>query len=253
MASTAVVTAIGCDEDGWRHVLGVGVVDTESHDSWRGFPGQVRSRGVRGVMLVAGDAHEGLRRAIQETFQGAAWQRCVVHLMRDCAREARSQRPGRRVERILAPVFRARDAETVRAPCHLACEMLGACCPRAAEVLGDAVPDALAYLDFPASHWKRVRTNNVQERCNRETRRRSRVVQVFPSVASLERLVGAVMCDEDDAWAGARYFSEKKMSELWEDRPDPEPPTGERAREPRLVARHAIDASLELADRLEAA
>ncbi len=253
VASTAVVTAIGCDEDGWRHVLGVGVVDTESHDAWLGFLRGVRDRGVRGVMLVVSDAHEGLRQAVQETFQGAAWQRCVVHLMRDCGREAKSQQLRRRVERILAPVFRAKDADTVRALYHLACEMLGACCPRAAEVLEDAEPDALAYLDFPASHWKRLRTNNVQERCNREIKRRSRVVQVFPSVASLERLVGAVMCDEDDAWSEARYFSEKKMAELWEDRPEPGPVTEERARELRLVAQHAIDASLELADRLEAA
>lgn len=77
VASTAVVTAIGCDEHGWRHVLGVSVVDTESYDSWLSFLRSVRARGVRGVRLVTSDAHEGLRRAIQETFQGAAWQRCV--------------------------------------------------------------------------------------------------------------------------------------------------------------------------------
>lgn len=75
VASTAVVTCIGCDEHGWRHVLGVSVVDTESYGSWLAFLRQVRARGVRGVRLVVSDAHEGLRRAIEETFQGAAWQR----------------------------------------------------------------------------------------------------------------------------------------------------------------------------------
>lgn len=160
VASTAVVTAIGCDERGWRRVLGVAVVDTESYDSWLAFLRTVRGRGASGVRLVVSDAHEGLRRAIEEVFQGAAWQRCVVPLMRDC--------------------------------------------PRAADVWEAAEADALAYLDFPASHWKRLRTNNLQERTNREIKRRSRVVQVFPSVRSLERLAGAVMCEQDEAWSEAR-------------------------------------------------
>ena len=256
VASTAVVTAIGCDESGWRHVLGLGVVDTESYDSWLAFLRKVRERGVDGVQLVTSDAHDGLRRAIQETFQGAAWQRCVVHLIRDCVREAKSRQLRRRVARIVSPVFRAKDAEVVRATCHLATEMLEECCPRAARILEDAEPDALAYLDFPSTHWKRLRTNNVQERTNREIKRRSKVVQVFPSTKALERLVGAVMCDQDEEWQASRYFSEKKMSELYDERRRPEVegrPSKERAAELRLIARKAIDASLELADELEAA
>ena len=121
----------------------------------------------------------------------------------------------------MAPVFRLREAGAVRAAYHLAIEMLGSCCPEAARILEEGEPDALAYLDFPASHWKRLRTNNVQERANREIRRRSRVVQVFPSTASLERLAGAVMCDMDEAWADARYFSEEKMSELYDESSQP--------------------------------
>jgi transposase-like protein len=256
VASTAVVTAIGCDESGWRHVLGLGVVDTESYDSWLGFLKKVRARGVDGVMLVTSDAHEGLRRAISETFQGAAWQRCVVHLIRDCVREAKSHQLRRRVARIVSPVFRAKDAEVVRAMYHLATEMLEECCPRAARILEDAEPDALAYLDFPSTHWKRLRTNNVQERTNREIKRRSKVVQVFPSVKSLERLVGAVMCDQDDDWQESRYFSEKKMAELYgrrSSRPQKASPTAERELELGVIAKKAIDASLELADELEAA
>lgn len=165
VASTAVVTAIGCDEHGWRRVLGASVVDTESYDSWPSLPDAVRQRGVSGVRLVTPDAHEGLRRAIREVFQGAAWQRCVVHLMRDRAREAGSRQLGRRVYRIVAPISRAKDADQVRAMHHLACEMLEECCPKAARVLEEAEPDALAYLDLPQSHRKRTRTNNVQERC----------------------------------------------------------------------------------------
>lgn len=257
VASTAVVTAIGCDEDGWRRVLGLGVVDTESYDSWLAFLRRVRARGAAGVQLVTSDAHEGLRRAIEEVFQGAAWQRCVVHLMRDCARAASGSRSlQRRVSRIVAPVFRLRDAGAAGAAYHLAIGMLESCRGDAARILEEAEPDALAYLDFPASHWRRLRTNNVQERANREIKRRSRVVQVFPSVASLERLAGAVMCDMDEEWQDARYFSKRKMDELYDESRaagTEEPPTPERLSEWRLVAKRAIDASLELAEEMEAA
>ena len=109
-------------------MLGLGVVDTESYDSWLAFLRRVRARGVTGVQLVTSDAHEGLRRAIEEVFQGAAWQRCVVHLMRDCARAASGSRSlQRRVSRIVAPVFRLKDAGAVRAAYHLAIEMLESC------------------------------------------------------------------------------------------------------------------------------
>ncbi len=257
VASAAVVTAIGCDEHGWRRVLGIGVVDTESYDSWLAFLRRVRARGVAGVQLATSDAHEGLRRAIGEVFQGAAWQRCVVHLMRDCARAASGSRSlSRRVSRIVAPVFRLKDAGAVRAAYHIAIEMLESCCRDAARILEEAEADALAYLDFPPAHWKRLRTNNVQERANREIKRRSRVVQVFPSVASLERLAGAVMCDMDEEWSDARYFSEKVMSMLYDEGRQPgvgDRPTEEQLEGFRLVAKRAIEASLELADELEAA
>lgn len=82
MAPVVLVTAIGCDEDGWRHVPGPDVVDTESYDSWLGFLQALRARGVQGVELVTSDAHTGLRRAISEVFQGSAWQRCVVSITR---------------------------------------------------------------------------------------------------------------------------------------------------------------------------
>lgn len=155
--------------------------------------------------------------------------------------------------RIVAPVFRAKDHNQARTAYRLACEMPRGCCPKAARVLEEAEPDALACLDLPKSHWKRLRTNNVQERTNRETKRRPRVVQVFPSEASLTRLVGAVLCEWDEEWSGSRYFSEEKISELYEGRPKPEPPTEERSEELRLVTEQAIKASLELADWMEAA
>jgi putative transposase len=257
VASAAVVTAIGCDEDGWRRVLGIGIVDTESYDSWSEFLGRVKARDITGVRLATSDAHEGLRRAMEEVFQGAAWQRCVVHLKRDRARAASGSRsPRRRISGIVAPVFRLRDAGAAGAACHLAIETLESCRGDAARILGEAEPDALACLDLPASHWKRPRANNVRERANGETRRRSHVAQVFPSVASLERLAGAAMCDMDEEWQDARYFSRQRMDELHDESGAAgaeEPPTPEGLAEWRLVAKRAIDASLELADEMGAA
>lgn len=253
VASTAVVTAIGCDAGGWRRVLGVGVVDTESYDSWLAFLRKIRDRGVSGVELVVSDAHAGLVAAAAEVFQGAAWQRCAVHLMRDCMREAGSWQLRRRVGRIVSQVFRGRDAATVTAMYHVACDMLEGCCPRAAAILEEAEPDALAYLDFPPSHWKRLRTNNVQERTNREIKRRSRVVQAFPSTASLVRLAGAVMCEQDEAWQESRYFSEAKMRELYDEgRTRGLDGTVDWSRL-EAEARKMIESGLELADRIEAA
>ena len=254
VASTAVVTAIGCDEGGWRRVLGLSVVDTESYDSWLGFLRRIKGRGVHGVQLVTSDAHKGLVNAVEEVFQGASWQRCAVHLMRDCMREAGSRQLKKRVGRIMSPAFRAKDAATARAMYHVACDMLRDCCPKAAAVAEEAEPDALAYLGFPPSHWKRLRTNNVQERANREIKRRSRVVQVFPSEESLERLVGAVMCEQDEIWSESRYFALDRMQELYDEGRAMAPSAPEKpAAELMEEASKMILASLELAERVEAA
>lgn len=253
VSSTAIVTAIGCDADGWQHILGLAVVDTEPYSSWKGFLEKMRAGGAEGVQLVTSDAHEGLKRAISEAFLGAAWQRCAVHLMRSCMGAAGSRSLNKRVAGIMKPVFRAKDAEQVRVLCHLAAEMLGECCPKAAEIWEDAEPDALACLDFPASHWKRLRTNNVQERTSCEIRRRTKAVQAFPSERPLLRLVGAVLAEQDGIWAGKRYFSKERIAELSKERKPSLPPAPERLVELRETARKAIDASLELADGMETA
>lgn len=203
--------------------------------------------------LVVSDAHPGLVQALGEVFQGAAWRRCAVHLMRDCMREAGSWQLRRRVGRIVSQVFRGRDAATVTAMYHTACDMLEGCCPRAAAVLEEAEPDALAHLDFPPTHWKRLRTNNVQERTNREIKRTSPVVQVFPSTGSLVRLAGAVMCEQDEIWQESRYFSEARMNELYDDgrtRGIDGPVDWARL---EAEARKMLKSGLELADRVEAA
>lgn len=225
VASTAVVTAIGAGSDGYRRLLGVDAIDTESYPGWLAFLKSLRERGVMGVACVTSDAHEGLRKAIEEVFPGAAWQRCVVHLMRNAWSLAPTKRKRAAISSILSAVFRERDPELVRELYHLACDEVGRICPAAGDLLEEAEPDALAYLDFPYAHHVRLRTNNVQERMNREIKRRSRVVQVFPSRKSLIRMVGAVLAELDEEWSERRWFSERSMEEILE-KAKPAPPPG---------------------------
>lgn len=159
--STAPVTAIGAGSGGCRRLLGLDAIDTESHDGWKSFPLSLRARGVDGAICVTSDAREGLKRAIREVFPGAAWQRRVVHLMRDAAGNAPSRQKKGAVPGILKAVFAERDPELVREPCQLAAAQIEGFCPKAAEVLEEAEADAPAYLDFPHGHHVGLRANNV--------------------------------------------------------------------------------------------
>lgn len=213
VSSCALVTAIGVGADGYRKLLGLDAIDTESYAGWLSFLRSLRERGVEGVLCVTSDAHEGLRRAIEEIFPGATWQRCIVHLMRNAASLAPTRQKRAAVLAILHAVFDERDPNLVRELYHLACDEVAGICAKAAELLVEAETDALAYLDFPYAHHRRLRTNNVQERPNRELKRRSRVVQVFPSRRSLIRMLGAVFSEMDEDWATRRWFTEESIAQ----------------------------------------
>lgn len=224
VASTAAVTAIAAESDGYRRLVGLDAIDTESYAGWPAFLKSLRERGVSGAICVTSDAREGLKKAIGEVFPGAAWQRCIVHLMRSCPSLASTKRKRAAMSSMLSAVFAERDPELVREPYHLACDEVSRICPAAGELLEDAEPDALAYLDFPYAHHIRPRTNNVQERTNREIKRRSRVAQVFPSRQSLIRSVGAVLAEMDEQWSERRWFSQESMDEILEKaKPIPSP------------------------------
>lgn len=225
--STALVTAVACSLSGRRRVVGLACVDAESYLSWRDFLLGLRRRGLSGVRLVTSDAHEGLARAVREVLVGAAWQRCVAHLERNVRDRCRRRDVGGAAVAALKAALSERDPALVRAGYRRACELLAGVDARGAELLEDAEPSALAYLDFPREHAVWVRTNNVCERMNCEVKRRTRVVQVFPSRESLVRLVGAVCCDQNDAWLSATNFIDRRSLEPgYEREPLPEEPGG---------------------------
>ena len=221
--SRGVVTAIACGDDGSRRFVGFDVVDTESAASWKAFLRGLRKRGVTGVRCVVSDDHEGLVQAIAEVFQGAAWQRCIVHLERNVAGWFPKKEDKAVATAAMKAVFAERDPRLVRAAYRQAAERIAQLKARAGELLEDAEADALAYLDFPYEHHVRLRTNNVQERANEEIKRRTKVVGVFPSAESMMRLVGSVLIDVNEEWLGASFIDAAFLKDVRRSERDEEP------------------------------
>ena len=222
--SQAVVTAIALGEDGRKRLVGLDCVDTESYGDWRAFLASVRARGLSGLVLCVSDDHAGLVRALSEVFQGCAWQGRAVHLQRNLSAKVRSAKNERLVRELAKAVFAEGDALVCRAAYRGALEAMRAAGEAGcADLLEAAEGDALQYLSLPPEHWRRVRTNNVQERANREIKRRYRSVQSFPSRESLLRLLGAVLLEEEDDWLHHRVFSEASTALAWAQPPAPAP------------------------------
>ena len=215
VVSKAVVIATGITATGQREVLGVDIGDSEDETFWTRFLRSLRDRGLSGVRLVISDAHEGLNKAIRRCFAGASWQRCRVHY----ARNLLAKVPKSHAEFVAAAfrsIFALGTADEVEARYDEVTDLLaGHGFSKAATSMRDARHDLLAFTAFPRSHWRKVWSNNPLERLNKEIKRRSNVVGIFPNEASVIRLVGAVLADQHDEWAiGRRYLSEASMAEL---------------------------------------
>lgn len=204
--SEAFITAIGVGDDGHRRFLGFACANAETYATWRGFLQDLLDRGVANVRLVTSDAHQGLRKAIEEVWPEATWQRCIVHVKRDVLKAIESEKGQRHARAIMAPIFKESEPKLVRALYHAAIEELEEVEPKAARILEDAEVDALAYLSFPKAHQIRIRTNNVQERMNLELKRRTKVVQAFPSSESVLRLLGGIIDEINADWETGRVF-----------------------------------------------
>lgn len=215
VVSRAVMVAIGVNEQGEREVLGVSVAEKELESSWRAFMRSLVSRGLRGVQLAISDAHEGLRQAIQAVFNGASWQRCYVHFIRNVLSHVSKSAQGF-VAALLRNVFQQTSYAAAQAALRQAASTLEDKYAKVARLLEDAEDDVLAYFHFPESHWRQIRSTNPLERLNKELRRRVRVVGIFPTQASVLRLVGMLLVEQDDEWkvSSRRYFSVRSMAKL---------------------------------------
>jgi putative transposase len=214
VVSRAVVVATGISGEGAREVLGVDIGDSEDETFWTRFLRSLRDRGLTGVRLVISDAHAGLKVAITKCFSGSSWQRCRVHFARNLlARVPKGDQE--MVAAAFRSIFAQTDPDKLAARYDEVTDALAPRLPKAAELLRDAKTDVLAFSAFPQAHWRKTWSNNPLERLNKEIKRRSRVVGIFPNDTAAIRLIGAVLADQHDEWAVARrYLSEESMAAL---------------------------------------
>jgi putative transposase len=192
--------ATGVNADGHREILGVDVTSSEDGAGWLAF-----LRGLSGVALVTSDDHAGLVSAIASVLPGAAWQRCRTHYHRNLlTRVPKSAQPW--VSTLVRTIFEQPDAASVRAQHAQVVRALEAKLPQAAAHLDEARDDILAFAAFPREVWRQIWSNNPQERLNKEVRRRTDVVGIFPNRGSIIRLVGAVLAEQDDEWTESRRY-----------------------------------------------
>src|SRR4051795_8882687 len=215
VVSQAVVIATGVTGDGRREVLGFDVGDSEDGAFWTAFLRSLKARGLGGVQLVISDAHTGLKAAIGAVMLGAAWQRCRVHFMRNVlARVPKGN--AEMVAAAIRTVFAQPDAEHVHSQLDVIAGMLGRQFPAVEAMLREAEGDLLAFTGFPVAHWKKIWSTNPLERLNKEIKRRTDVVGVFPNPDALLRLAGAVLVQAHDEWqvTDRRYLAEDSMALL---------------------------------------
>lgn len=222
--SMAMVVAVGVRGTGEREILGHDLGPAEDGTFWLTFLRSLIARGLRGVQLVISDAHVGLRQAIPAAFATACWQRCRVHFLRNAlSLVPRAAQP--LVAGVIRTIFAQPDEASARAQVGRAAETLEQRYPRVAALLEEAGEETLAHMAFPLEHRRQIHSTNPLERLNKEIKRRTDVVGIFPNRDAAIRLVGAILAEQNDEWAvGKRYFSQESMSKLQQPLAAQEPP-----------------------------
>lgn len=216
VVSKAVVIATGITATGRREVLGVDVGDSEDELFWRDFLTSLKGRGLAGVKLVASDQHAGLVAAINRCFQGVAHQRCRVHFVRNLLSYV-PRHETQMVAAIFRTIFAQPNKNLVLAQWDKVRDELAVRYPKAAALMDGAKAEVVAFAAFPREHWVKIWSTNPLERLDKEIKRRSRVVGIFPNDNAIIRLIGAVLADTHDEWQvdEKRYLSERSMDKLY--------------------------------------
>ena len=215
VVSMAALVAVGVASTGERRILGLELAaGNDEGNAWAPFLRGLVERGLAGVRLVISDAHRGLVAAVRETLLGAAWQRCRVHFTRNAQALVPRGAAGM-VASAIRSIFEQPDEHAASEQLRRVADGLTARFPAVAELLTEAEPDLLVHFTFPEAHRPRIRSTNPQERLNKEIKRRTAVVGIFPTRASLIRLVGMVLFEQDDEWQdGRRYFLPESMARI---------------------------------------
>jgi len=210
----ACVVASAVDGDGHRQILGCDTFTSEDGAAWTVFLRDLVQRGLGGVQLVISDDHKGLVAALEAVLPGSSWQRCRTHFMRNLlARVPKSAQPF--VATMVRTIFAQPNSEEVAAQLARVVAQLEGRFPEVAAMLADAEAEITAFAAFPTEHWAQIWSNNPQERLNREIRRRTDVVGIFPDRAAVIRLIGMVLAEQHDEWAVARrYMTVESLAKL---------------------------------------
>ena len=215
IVNVSLVVATGVNGEGKREVLGLDVGTSEDGTFWLSFLRSLVARGLMGVQLVVSDAHQGLKESLSTVFTGASWQRCRTHFMTNLlSRVPKRAQPA--VATMVRTIYQQLSAPEVHAQHERVVAQITERFPSAAELLEGAREEILAFTSFPRSHWKQIWSNNPLERLNREVRRRTDVVGIFPNRPAIMRLVGAVLAEQHDEWAVSRRYLNMSAAEALE-------------------------------------
>jgi len=221
IVNMAVVIAIGVRESGERDILAIDIGESEEAAFWTAFLRSLVARGLKGVQLVISDAHEGLKEAIAAVLTGATWQRCRVHFMRNVLAHI-PKGDKSMVAAALRTIFAQPNQEAAQQQLAEVARAMGERWPKAADVSLAGEEDVLSYMAFLPEHWTRIYSTNPLERLNREVKRRTNVVGIFPDSDAVLRLVGSVLIEIHEEWqTGRRHFSLESMRKLKEPLEDP--------------------------------
>ncbi len=206
VVNVSVVIATATNAEGHREIVGFDIVTSEDTAAWTAFLRSLVARGLCGVELIVSDAHGGIKAAIAAVLAEATWQRCRTHFMANLAsRVPKTTWP--MIATLVRSVFEQPDRETTWAQlADVVSKLTEAGFVDVATYLLDAADDILAFTAFPTEHWPKIRSNNPQERLNKEIRRRTDVVGIFPNRQAVIRLVGALLAEQTDEWAIARRY-----------------------------------------------
>lgn len=208
----AALVISGVRRDGYREILGVRIGDSESFATWDETLRWLKGRGLNGVMFVISDEHSGLKQALAKHFQGASWQRCQVHLMRNLIAHA-PVRMRTEVAQAAKRVLQAPDRAEAQRRLDEFSGAFAKSAPKAVACLEDGFDDAMAVMALPEKYRRRLKTTNMQERLNEEIRRRERVIRIFPNDLAALRMIGALLAEHNEVWQERKYLDMDEFAE----------------------------------------
>lgn len=206
--SKAVVVAVGITAEGFREIIGCDVINSESYEGWDDFIGSLKKRGLSGIEYTVSDNNSGLRKAVEKHFQGALWQRCQVHFMRNFLSKI-SKAEATEAMRLLRDVFASSTKEEAEEKLQKMKSLLRAKKKNSLLIwLDENIEDTFSVYALPIEHHKRLKSTNMLERYNQELKRRSRVIRIFPNEASCLRLITALCQEKSEEWGYKKYIKE---------------------------------------------